>query len=87
MTYDGPPIIPGPGEPTEVVPLVQPTPPPYPPENPVPVYYPQAPTPPVWAPGRTAGNTVVVLMVLFAIFCLLPLVSCVGIGMIGSITR
>jgi hypothetical protein len=38
-------------------------------------------------PVRVAGNTVLVLTILFIVFCVLPVVGCAVIGMLGSIGR
>lgn len=86
------PIVPGPGEPEPlpVWPQHDETPPPSPvyyPPQPVPVYYPQPPTAPTWAPGRAAGNTVVVILTLVGIFCGLPLLACGFFALMGALTN
>ena len=40
---------------------------------------------PGWNPGRAAGNTVIVLLALVGVFCVLPMLSCVGTGLLGAI--
>ena len=40
---------------------------------------------PGWQPGRAAGNAVVVVLTLVGVFCVLPLIVCVGFGLMGAI--
>jgi hypothetical protein len=79
-----PPIVPGPDQPEEYPPTYQ-YPAQYsaPPAQPVPVYY-QPPAAPAFNPTRTAGNTLVVVLVLVGIFCVLPALICAGIVLLGS---
>lgn len=41
--------------------------------------------PPEWRPGRAAGGTVVVLLVLFGVFCVLPAMVCGLLALLGSV--
>ena len=84
-----PPIVPGRPEDEYGLPMApayQDSPPPmYAPQpRPIPVYQPQT-APPPWNPGRAAGNTVVVLVTLFVVFCVLPMVGCSLLALFGSL--
>ena len=52
-----------------------------------PVYYQHPPQAPTWNPGRAAGNTVVVIMVLVGLFCFLPAVVCGALVVLGNLGR
>jgi hypothetical protein len=85
------PIIPGPApyEPP-TAPLPPPVPEPYQPPAPPPaqpVYYQHPPQAPTWNPGRAAGNTVVVVVVLVGLFCFLPAFLCLVLAALGNLTK
>ena len=40
---------------------------------------------PEWKPGRAAGNTVVVLAVLFVLFCVLAAIGCGVLMLLGTL--
>jgi hypothetical protein len=91
VTPDHPevPIVPGPNYEPPTAPLPPPVPaaPLAPPAPAQPAYYQPPSQAPAWSPGRAAGNTVVVILVLVGVFCFLPAVVCGAVVILGNLGR